>query len=124
MPGLLLYKDLTMKTQRLDKTGAHRVAYEKNRKVILRSQDICGICGKPVDKKLKTPDPMSPAIDHIIPISKGGHPSDIDNMQLTHRACNRAKSDKLFKNKNETEPKVLGNRVLPQSRDWKNYKSE
>lgn len=110
-----------MDKTRLNKTGAHRGAYEKNKKIILKTQDICGICGYPVDKSLKYPDPMSATIDHIIPINKNGHPSDIDNMQLAHMACNRAKSDKLFKDK-QTGKKAIGNRNLPQSRDWKAYK--
>ena len=113
-----------MAKERLDKTTAHRGAYERNRKIIFATQDVCGICGYPVDKTIKSPDPMSKSIDHIIPVSKGGHPSDIENMQLAHRACNRQKSDKLFKNKNQAEPQVIGNRNLPQSKDWRSYRSD
>ena len=109
--------------QRPDKYGAHRAAYERNKKRIVSTQNICGICGRPVDLSLKVGDPMAPCIDHIIPVAKGGHPSDIDNLQLAHAGCNRQKSDKLFKNKEKAEPKVLGNRVLPQSRDWRAYRS-
>ncbi|GEB09486.1 hypothetical protein LLA03_20710 [Lactococcus lactis subsp. lactis] len=65
---------------------------------------------------------MSPVVDHIIPINKGGHPSAMDNLQLAHWTCNRQKSDKLFNVKQE-EPKVLGNRNLPQIRDWASYVS-
>lgn len=112
-----------MATQRrADRQGAHRVAFEKNRKVILKTQNVCAICGKPVNKKLKAPDPLSPVVDHIIPINKGGHPSDIINLQLAHWTCNRQKSDKLF-NQQKKEKKVIGNRNLPQSRDWSTYKS-
>jgi 5-methylcytosine-specific restriction endonuclease McrA len=106
---------------RADRQGAHRVAFDKNKKIILKTQNVCGICGKPVDKRIKYPDPMSPVVDHIIPINKGGHPSDISNLQLAHWSCNRQKSDKLFKSKQE-EPKILGNRNLPQSLDWASYK--
>ena len=66
---------------------------------------------------------MAPTIDHIIPVAKGGHPSDIENLQLSHWACNRQKSDKLFKTP-QKEPQVLGNRNLPQSMDWRSYRSE
>lgn len=106
---------------RLDKTGTHRAAYERNRKRILKTQNTCGICGYPVDVTLKPPNPMAPAIDHIIPVSKGGHPSAIENLQLSHAACNRQKSDKLYKN--QEEPKVLGNRNLPQSKSWVEYRA-
>ena len=67
---------------------------------------------------------MAPTVDHIIPVAKNGHPSDLSNLQLAHAACNRQKSDKLFKNQEIIEPKVLGNRNLPQSMDWSKYKGE
>lgn len=57
---------------RPDRSGTHRTVYESNRKKILKTQSICGICGKPVDKSLKPPNPLAPVIDHIIPLNKGG----------------------------------------------------
>ena len=106
---------------RPERQGSHRANYERNKKRILATQNICGICGKPVDKSLKPPHPMAPTIDHIIPVSKNGHPSDIDNLQLSHWICNRQKSDKIFKEKKDV---VIGNRNLPQSMDWRSYRSE
>lgn len=110
---------------RADKQGKHRVAFEKNRKRLLKTQSTCGICGRPIDKKLKAPDPLSPVVDHIVPINKGGHPSSIDNLQLAHWTCNRQKSDKMFNNQqnNQQEKKVIGNRNLPQSINWGLYSS-
>lgn len=108
---------------RADRQGAHRVAFDRNRKILLKTQSTCGICGKPVDVNIKAPDPLSPVADHIIPINKGGHPSSIDNLQLAHWTCNRQKSDKLFNNKEKKEKEVLGNRNLPKSLDWTLYKS-
>lgn len=107
--------------QRLDRSGEHRTAFEKNRARVLASQDICGICGKPVDKSIKYPHPFSPTVDHIIPLSKGGHPSDISNLQLAHRCCNRAKSDKIIDVHKDTNT-VINNRDLPQSMDWTTYR--
>jgi 5-methylcytosine-specific restriction endonuclease McrA len=108
---------------RADKLGKHRTAFEKNRKKIIATQDVCGICGKPVDKSLKWPHPMSACVDHIIPLEKGGHPSDISNLQLAHMCCNRAKSDKIVQPRADTEQeKVLSNRLLPQSMDWTSYR--
>lgn len=111
-------------SRRADQIGAHRAAYARNRKRIFATQDYCGICGKPIDKSLKSPDPMAGCIDHIVPIAKGGHPSAIDNLQLAHWTCNRQKSDKLFREPTQKEPVVLGNRNLPQSMDWASYRSE
>lgn len=109
---------------RPDQDGTHRGAFDKNKKKIYATQSVCGICGKPVDFNLKYPHPLSPCVDHIIPVAKGGHPSDIDNLQLAHAGCNRQKADKIFKNQVVVEPKVLGNRVLPQSMDWATYRGE
>lgn len=99
--------------------GAHRAQYAANRKYILATQSVCALCGKPVDKSLKSPHPLSPTVDHIIPVAKNGHPSDINNLQLAHRACNRAKSDRVM---GDGEPKrVFTNRNLPQSANWKAF---
>lgn len=111
------------KTKRLDRDGTHRLAFERNKKKIYATQNVCGICGKPVEFQIKWPHPMSPCIDHIVPVAKGGHPSDIGNMQLAHFACNRQKSDKLFAQTSVTHvEQALSNRVLPQSRDWAEYR--
>ena len=102
---------------RPERTGPYRMQYETNKKIVLASQDICAICGKPVDKTIKPPHPLSASIDHIIPIAKGGHPADLSNLQLAHRACNRQKGTKLAPNikKEDVDP----NRDLPHSRNWK-----
>ena len=99
------------------------------KKTILATQDICGICGNPVDKSLKWPHPLSPTVDHIIPIIKGGHPTDLHNMQLAHWCCNRQKSDKLAQQIRESKPeepeeKDINNRDLKLSLDWTKYRSE
>lgn len=109
---------------RADKSGPHRVAFEKNKKRLLKSSTHCGICGQLVNKKLKYPDPMSPVIDHIVPLAKGGHPSAIENLQLAHWQCNRQKSDKLYANQPEAGAGIqtIGNRNLPQMQDWSKYR--
>ena len=114
-----------MAQTRADRTGAHRAAFEKNRKKILQTQEICGICGKPVDKSLRWPHPLSPTVDHIIPVDRGGHPSAMSNLQLAHWTCNRQKSDKIMDSRTARaeEPQSVGNRLLPQSIDWTQYRS-
>ena len=103
---------------RPDQDGTHRLAFERHKKKIYATQSVCGICGKPVDFSLKYPHPLSACIDHIIPIAKGGHPSDIANLQLAHWCCNRQKSDKLFAGKTQLQEQPVSNRDLPQSADW------
>ena len=110
---------------RPDKDGTHRLAFERNKKKIYATQTVCGICGKPVDFSYKYPHPLSPCIDHIIPIAKGGHPSDIDNLQLAHWTCNRQKSDKLTGSHDKAKSdETISNRILPQSCDWAEYRSK
>lgn len=108
---------------RPDQNGPHRGAFERNKKKVYATQTVCGICGRQVDFSLRYPHPLSPCIDHIIPVAKGGHPSDIENLQLAHWTCNRAKSDKLLKSKGAvtSEAEIISNRVLPQSVDWRTF---
>lgn len=122
--GVFFMKDKQMKRDRPDKDGAHRGAFEKNKKKIYATHTVCGICGKPVDFSLKYPHPLAPCIDHIIPIARGGHPSDLDNLQLAHWTCNRQKSDKLIdRNIVNHEEDTISNRMLPQSIDWTKYRA-
>ena len=108
------------KVDRPDKFGPMRNQFLSNKRKILATQDRCGICGQPVDKNLKFPDPMSPTIDHIIPVAKGGHPCDIANLQLSHMKCNRDKSDKVVtKDSILTGFEMCKNDNLPLSFTWK-----
>lgn len=112
-----------MRQKRPDHEGPLRSSFEKNKKKILMSQDICGICGKVVNKKLKFPDPMSACIDHIIPIDRGGDPSAIENLQLAHLCCNRQKADKIIQSVKDEPTKRANNRDLPLTLDWSKYKA-
>ena len=128
---------MASKSSRPDRSGTHRTAFDRNKKIIYATQTVCGICGKPVDFGMKYPHPLSPCIDHIIPVSKGGHPSDMENLQLAHWKCNREKSDRIPGEKEEcdtksgdptrqkaakkTDPEAL-KESLPWTVDWKKYK--
>lgn len=59
----------------------------KREEIYLRDKWVCQICHKKVNKKLKYPHPMSPSIDHILPIAQGGTHTK-DNVQLAHLECN------------------------------------
>lgn len=117
-----------MPAKRPDRVGNQRTAFERNRLIILKTQAICGICGLPVDKTLRSPHPLSATVDHIIPVAKGGNPSALDNLQLAHRVCNRAKSDKLLVDANvrSTKSKEAKNKGksngFPQHFNWMEYR--
>lgn len=108
---------------RSDHQGAHRRQFEKNRAKLKRYAEsngaVCYICGKEINTRLKFPDPWSMTIDHIVPIKKGGHPSDSDNLAVAHFRCNRLKSDKLMSN--SPGGASVGNRTLPVSTDWSQF---
>lgn len=58
--------------------------------IAARDEHGCQLCGNRVRMDLVYPDPMSPSIDHIVPISDGG--SDLRvNVQLAHLVCNLRK---------------------------------
>ena len=123
-PGCNVYGWVMKERYRPDREGPRRSEFEKNKKKILLSQSICGICGKPVDKTLKYPHPQSATVDHIIPVDKGGDPSALSNLQLAHMKCNRQKSDKIILDKPNLTQKVVNNRDLPLSMDWTKYKAQ
>lgn len=114
-----------MANRRADHIGEQRTAYEKNRKRILATASVCGICGQLLDPSYKYPHPLSITVDHIIPIAKGGHPCDISNLQAAHRYCNRQKSDKLIDitTRFASEAQEVFNNDLPLHYDWKNYQA-
>ena len=109
---------------RIDHVGEHRTAFEKNRKKILATAQVCGICGNPLDKSYKYPHPLSAVVDHIVPIKRGGHPSDLQNLQAAHRWCNRQKSDKLFDFKLKIkEQEKIDSSDLPLHYNWQAYEA-
>lgn len=65
----------------------------------IRDNDICWLCGKPVDWTDYTMDGdtfiagnMYPSIDHVAPLSRGGL-HEWGNVRLAHRICNSIKKD-------------------------------
>ena len=120
-----------IRNNRPDHKPGHRAEYERNRKKILATQTICGICGKPVDRSLKYPDPGSPTIDHIVPITRGGHPSALENLQLAHFRCNRLKFNQILNGNNQEKVDNAGSVLsgssperfgLPWTIDWSAYR--
>ena len=104
----------------VEKMGNPRYANGARRREIRRwllaTQDRCALCGKPIDKSLRTPHPMSAEVDEILPVSKGGSPYDRRNVQLTHRICNQRKGNRvIYTDKGREEVKEL---PAPKSREW------
>ena len=82
----------------VDKNHRRRMAVDAGEFVrlsVLAQRDSfrCQLCSAPVDMGLRHPDPMSPSIDHIIPLSKGGEHT-MANTQLAHLHCNMSKGNR------------------------------
>lgn len=85
--------------------GIHKSIHGSKRKHKIRKGDmidrhdvfdffnwICIICDQPIDKSVKYPDKMSPTLEHIIPLSKGGTHT-WDNVAPSHLLCNDRKGN-------------------------------
>ena len=60
-----------------------RVYKAKRLKVLARDGFVCHYCGQNAEQ-----------VDHIIPISRGGDPVDLDNMVACCKACNISKGNR------------------------------
>ena len=65
----------------------------KIRARVIREEDNCWLCGKPVDKTLHYLDPQAPQVDEVVPVSKGGSPYDRKNCRLSHAICNQRRGN-------------------------------
>jgi 5-methylcytosine-specific restriction endonuclease McrA len=61
------------------------------RRVYERDGWRCGICHRLVKRDAKAPHPLSPSLDHIVPLAAGG-PHSYANVQCAHFICNSLKS--------------------------------
>jgi 5-methylcytosine-specific restriction endonuclease McrA len=75
------------------------VADVNRRAIFERDGWQCQLCGDPVKRNAKVPDPKAPTIDHIVPLAAGGT-HEPANAQCAHFLCNsrkghRAANDQL-----------------------------
>ncbi len=54
---------------------------------------VCQLCGEAVDPAREFPDPLSPSLDHVIPLDRGGAHVP-ENCQLAHFGCNASKGSR------------------------------
>ena len=54
----------------------------------------CWICGLPISYDAPSQTPLAFELDELLPVSKGGDPSDPDNTAPAHRCCNQWRSDR------------------------------
>lgn len=66
---------------------------DKHRRIIAADEPPCHWCQGHIDYVAHHLDPKAFQIDHVVPLDAGG-PDTLDNLVASHRACNRAKSNK------------------------------
>ena len=64
------------------------------RDIYERDSWTCGLCGDGIDPGTAWPDPLSASLDHILPLSKGGHHVP-ENVQAAHLSCNVRKGNRV-----------------------------
>lgn len=64
------------------------------REVYERDGWVCQLCRLPIDPCIAWPGSMSPSVDHVVPLAKGGQHS-MANAQAAHLGCNSRKRDRL-----------------------------
>lgn len=94
--------DLVNNRDRYRRVNAARRALERgawageaftHKQVFDRDGWICQLCLAPIDWNITGRDPLAPALDHIIPISKGGAHA-LDNVWASRFGCNARKGNR------------------------------
>lgn len=57
---------------------------DRARARIAKGEPPCHICGKPIDYTLRSPDPMSFEVDHVVATARGGEDA-LSNYKAAHR---------------------------------------
>lgn len=83
----------TSTRRRLARREVERAEKVSPRAVFERDGFICHICRKPLAMTERAPSPLSPSIDHIVPISKGGKHT-FANLRAAHLRCNMSRGNR------------------------------
>lgn len=75
------------------KAGASTGVPVRFSEIASRDKWRCSICGGKVLKSKTSPHPLSPSLDHVIPLSLGGAHDPV-NVALAHLRCNVTKSNR------------------------------
>lgn len=93
-PGVRHAAEQRKLARRAERMALAFVEKVDRRTVFERDRWVCQLCGGPVPRSAKFPDPLSASLDHIIPISRDGAHS-YRNTQLAHFGCNSAKNNRI-----------------------------
>jgi 5-methylcytosine-specific restriction endonuclease McrA len=88
-------RDHTSRYNRAKRAGWNGSADYTTSEILERDHWCCQLCGKKIPRNKRTPHPLSPEIDHILPISQGGL-DEAANVQASHRKCNISKGNRTW----------------------------
>lgn len=92
-------------------TNGHR-----RRKLLARLRAMgepCWICTLPIDYALPGGHPLSMECDELVPVSKGGSPTDFANAAPAHRCCNNWRRNRGAAFVEAVRSRVLSNGAPP-----------
>lgn len=69
---------------------------------------VCCICSGPMTKTSVWPDPLSPTLEHLVPISRGGSHA-LGNVDWAHFVCNARKNNRLLAELDQSKFPPIGN---------------
>ena len=79
----------------------------RRRRELLKAQSnlTCWLCNKPIDKKIKWPDPLSFTADHVEPVATGGH--NHGRLRPAHFVCNSRRQQRSERLERSSEPHAM-----------------
>lgn len=79
---------------RSDLTG--RPARRSKARLLRDAPAVCILCLRPIDLDLGGNHKWGPTREHVIPVSRGGSPTDPANQALSHRVCNITRGNRTI----------------------------
>ena len=67
----------------------------KRRSIFYRDDNRCQYCGEKIGAKLDPSNARLATVDHVIPVSRGGHRTSDMNMVAACQLCNHLKADRM-----------------------------
>lgn len=63
-----------------------------------RSDDLCELCGGPIDFEAPPRSRRAPSVDHIVPLHMGGDPlPPLEELRLAHFGCNARRGNRTMR---------------------------
>lgn len=74
--------------------GRNSAEFKQAAKELLVPGALCWLDGLPIRFDVPPRHPMSGSIDHVTPLSRGGHPTARENLRPAHYGCNSGRGNR------------------------------